>query len=85
MGITKDKIRMSYVKNKSWGITTSVDLHSCNPIFIRDAGKIREFVEKLCDLIKVKRFGECTIVHFGRKREVEGFSMTQLIPNFLSI
>jgi len=31
----------------------------------------------------MKRFGECQIVHFGKDKKVEGFSMTQLIETSL--
>ena len=62
---------------------TSLDLHNCNPETIRSAEKIKEFVEKLCELIEVKRFGKCQIVHFGEKPEIAGFSMVQLIETSL--
>jgi S-adenosylmethionine decarboxylase len=78
-----DPIKEEYDKNNSWGITTSVDLHGCNPDFIRDAEKIKEFVKNLCDLIEVKIFGECIVVHFGEKEEIQGFSMVQLIESSL--
>jgi S-adenosylmethionine/arginine decarboxylase-like enzyme len=78
-----DEIREKYDKNKSWGISASVDLHSCKPESIRDAEKINEFVVKICDLIKVNRFGECTVVDFGTSEEVQGFSIVQLIDTSL--
>lgn len=78
-----DKIKFEYEKNNSWGITTSLDLHFCNPGFIRDAKKIKEFVTELCNLIKVKRFRECTVIHFGEEERVQGFSMAQLIDSSL--
>lgn len=76
-------IKKQYEENKSWGILTSIDLHFCNPKTIRSADKIKEFVVGLCDLIKVTRYGECTVVHFGEKPEIAGFSMTQLIETSL--
>jgi S-adenosylmethionine decarboxylase len=73
-----------YIKNKSWGILTSVDLHNCNPKTIRDAAKIKQFVVELCELIEVQRFGECQVVHFADHNEdVAGFSMVQLIETSL--
>lgn len=78
-----DKIKDEYGRNNIWGISTSIDLHSCNPEFVRDAEKIKEFVVQLCELIKVKRFGECIVVGFGEKEEVQGFSITQLINTSL--
>ena len=38
---------------------------------------------ELCDNIKVKRFGECQVVHFGEDPRVSGFSMVQLIETSL--
>ena len=69
-----------YLKNGSWGILTSIDLHNCDPKIIRNANKIREYVIELCTKINVKRFGECQIVHFAdHDEDVAGFSMVQLI------
>ena len=67
----------------AWGLYASVDLKNCNPETIRDAGKIREFVLQLCDLIKMKRFGEPQIINFGPCERVAGYSMTQLIETSL--
>lgn len=78
-----DDIKEKYKKNDSWGILTSVDLHSCDPNLIKDAEKIKGFVMQLCDLIKVKKFQDCVIVHFGEKEEIQGFSMVQLIESSL--
>lgn len=66
-----------------WGIASSIDIYNCNPETIRSAEKIREFTEKLCDLIQMKRFGETVIVHFGEEERVAGFSMVQLIETSL--
>jgi len=67
----------------AWGILTSIDIHNCDPNFIRDAAKIKEFVIQLCDLIEMKRFGDPVIVHFGEDERVAGYSMTQLIETSL--
>lgn len=78
-----DKIKLEYDKNNYWGITTSIDLYSCNPEFIKDENKIKEFASKLCDLIKVKKFGDCIVVNFGEREEIQGYSMVQLIETSL--
>ena len=71
-------------KNKNpWGILTSVDIYKSDPDMIRDKKSIEQFVCQLCDIIDIKRFGECQIVHFGKDRRREGFSMTQLIETSL--
>lgn len=76
---------VNYWKNVgiAWGLEVQVDLGGCDPDIIRDADLIKEFVIQLCDLIKMKRFGECTVVHFGEDEKVAGYSMTQLIETSL--
>lgn len=72
------------VEKGYWGLLTSLDLHHCNPETIRDAQKIKHYVRELCRLMKVKRFGECLVVHFGDANEdIAGFSMVQLIETSL--
>ena len=67
----------------AWGISTTIDLKNCDPDLVRSAEAITQFVVELTDLIDVTRFGECTVVHFGEKPEIAGFSMTQLIETSL--
>jgi len=62
-----------------WGLLTSLDIYGCNPATIRSAEKIRRYVIELCDLIDMKRFGDCQIVNFGEDERVAGYSMVQLI------
>lgn len=63
----------------AWGLLTSIDLESCDPATIRDADAIKKYVVELCELIEMKRFGECHVVHFGEDERVAGYSMLQLI------
>jgi S-adenosylmethionine/arginine decarboxylase-like enzyme len=67
---------------KAWGLCTAVDLQDCNPELIRDADSIKRYVVELCELIGMKRFGECQVVNFGEGR-VAGYSMVQLISTSL--
>lgn len=66
-----------------WGLLSSLDIYDCNPEIIRSADKIRRYVVELCDLIDMRRFGECQVVHFGEDERVAGFSMIQLIETSL--
>ncbi len=66
-----------------WGILTSLDIYDCNPMTIRDADEIRRYVVELCDLIGMRRFGPCQVVHFGEDERVAGYSMIQLIETSL--
>jgi S-adenosylmethionine/arginine decarboxylase-like enzyme len=65
-------------KKEPWGISTSVDLYNCDIRYMTDADYIRDTVIQLCDLIEMKRFGDCQIIHFGEGNK-EGFTMVQLI------
>lgn len=66
-----------------WGISCTVDVKNCNPDSIRNPGVINDYVVQLCDLIDMKRFGECKVVHFGEDEKVAGYSMVQLIETSL--
>lgn len=74
---------LSFNPDISWGLSCSVDVKNCNPLIIRNAELIRDYVIKLCDLIEMKRFGDCQVVHFGEDEKVAGFSMVQLIETSL--
>ena len=67
----------------AWGLHSGIDLHGCNPETVRSPEKIKQFVVELCDLIEMKRFGECVVVDFGEDPRVAGYSMTQLIETSL--
>jgi hypothetical protein len=55
-------------EGKAWGLCTAVDLQDCHPDLIRNADHIRRYVVELCELIDMKRFGECQVVDFGSGR-----------------
>ncbi len=77
--------QVNYWKNKGvgWGVEAQIDLAGCDGETIRDKALIEEFVIQLCDLIGMKRFGPCTVVHFGEDERIAGFSFTQLIETSL--
>ncbi len=72
-----------FVEKNYWGIATSVDAYGCEPKLIRSEEMIKVFVNKLCEDIDMKKFGECKIIHFGEDERVAGFSFTQLIQTSL--
>ena len=63
----------------AWGLLSSFDVENCDAYTIRSADEIKRYVIELCDLIDMKRFGECNVVHFGEDERVAGYSMFQLI------
>ena len=58
-----------------------LNLYDCNLQKISSGEAIREFVVTLCDnIIKMKRFGEPLIPHFGHDNPItSGYSLVQLI------
>jgi S-adenosylmethionine/arginine decarboxylase-like enzyme len=83
-----EKMKGSQIKEKAiaekvWGVASSIDVYNCNPAKIRCAETIRRFVQELCELLEVRRFGETTVVHFGKEEKVSGYSMVQLIESSL--
>ncbi len=78
-----DEVMKKYRKENPWGMSLCVDLKDCNSKIMRDAEKVKEFADKLCKLLEVKKFGETTVVDFGENPRVTGFSMTQLIETSL--
>jgi len=71
-----DKI---FKREKAWGLTTSLDLHECNPETVEDKDKIKKYILDLCDLIKMRRYGEPQIVYFGKDENIKGYTAVQLI------
>jgi S-adenosylmethionine/arginine decarboxylase-like enzyme len=69
-------------EGKAWGLSTAIDLQECRADSIRDAKHIESYVFELCELIGMKRYGNCQIVHFGEGK-VAGYSMVQLIETSL--
>ena len=76
-------LKEDYEKENIWGLLTSIDLHHCNPELIRDTGAIKRYVDELCRIIEMKKFGDTLVVNFGEDERVAGFSMTQLIETSL--
>jgi len=82
--VKKDKeIMEKYNKENPWGMSVCVDLKDCDPKTLRDAKKVKEFVNNLVLLLEMKKFGKTTVVDFGENPRVTGFSMTQLIETSL--
>jgi len=81
----KEQIAVKEVESKTanWGLSSCIDLYECDLSLMRDADAIREFAAQLCDRIKMRRYGETQVVHFGDDPRVNGFSMTQLIETSL--
>ena len=84
LGSMQDELILRrFQQENPWGMATSIDLYDCNADSIRSAEKIRAFVDALCTLIDMKKFGPTVVVEFGEDPRVSGYSMTQLIETSL--
>ena len=83
MHLNNINYRQQFDNVNAWGIQTCLDIYNCDPLRIRSKRRIHDFVIELCDLIKMKRFGEPQIVHFGEDERVSGYSLVQLIETSL--
>ena len=61
-----------------WGLMAVMNLYDCDPASISDPVSIKKFAVELCELIKMKRYGETLINRFG-EGQLEGYSMMQFI------
>jgi len=62
----------------TWGYHLTLNLYGCNDL-IKNDNAIKQYVKELCNLIDMKRYGDCHTVDFGEDIKVSGYSMFQLI------
>ncbi len=74
-----EELCRQFEQKNAWGLHTTVDLRDCDPALIRSKEAITQYVHELCELIKMKRFGDTMVVNFGEEERVAGYSMVQLI------
>jgi len=68
------------LKNKYYGQELILDLYDCDPKVIRSRRKLQEFINQLCALLKMKKYGRSLIPHFGHNTAyTAGYSFIQLI------
>ncbi len=71
---------MSRNQPSRYGTELILDLYDCDPKTIRSKRELAGFARKLCRLIKMKRYGQPLIAHFGHKNPLtSGYSLVQLI------
>jgi len=70
------------IKKKIYGKELILDLVDCDPEIIRSKKKILEYSNKLCNLLKVKKYGKPLIERFALHLDhAAGFSLVQLIES----
>ena len=68
-------------KNKKiYGYELVMDLSGCSKKVISSKEKLQEYVDKLCKLIKMQKYGKTLLPYFGESQEfTKGYSLVQLI------
>lgn len=67
-------------KKETFGMEVVLDLYNCDPKTIRSAKMLREFVDKLCKILEMKKFGKTLTPYFGlNKPKTAGYSLLQFI------
>ena len=66
---------------KTFGYELVFDLHGCgDKESIRSRKKLQEFVDKLCKILKMKKYGKALMPHFGHNNPItSGYSLLQFI------
>ncbi|MCM8786517.1 MAG: S-adenosylmethionine decarboxylase [Candidatus Omnitrophica bacterium] len=76
---TKKKNKKTKKRN-IFGYELIMDLFECDQSVITSKKKLQMYVDKLCKLIKMKKFGKTLIPLFGaNKPHTKGYSLVQLI------
>ena len=65
---------------KIFGYELVMDLYGCDKDIISSKKKLQEYTDKLCKLIKMKKYGKTLLPYFGEKAVyTKGYSLVQLI------
>lgn len=63
-----------------YGYELIINLYGCNKDTISSKEKLQEFVDTLCKLIKMKKYGKTLIPYFGENKAfTKGYTLVQLI------
>lgn len=68
------------MKKKIYGYELVMDLYGCQRRILTSKTKLQEYTDKLCKLIKMKKYGKTLLPYFGKQRAfTKGYSLVQLI------
>ncbi len=69
-----------FLNKGDYGMELVLDLYGCNPSVIRSKRKLREFVDRLCEILKMRKYGRCYLPYFGLTADhTPGYSLLQFI------
>ena len=67
-------------KKEDYGMEVVLDLYHCDPKVISSGKCIRNFADKMCKLLKMKKFRKALTPHFGHDDpKTSGYSLLQFI------
>jgi len=65
---------------KIFGYELVMNLYQCDKDIITSKKKLQEYIDTLCKLIKMKKYGKTLLPYFGEKAAyTKGYSLVQLI------
>ncbi len=68
------------MNEKVFGYELIMDLHDCDLEVISSKEKLQEYVDELCKLIDMKKYGETLLPYFGLDKPfTKGYSLLQFI------
>ncbi|MDD4183595.1 MAG: S-adenosylmethionine decarboxylase [Candidatus Omnitrophica bacterium] len=74
------KRRIEEMEKKVFGYELVMDLSDCDLSVMSSKKKLAEYVDKLCRLIKMKKYGKVQLPYFGlEKPQTKGYSLLQFI------
>jgi S-adenosylmethionine/arginine decarboxylase-like enzyme len=77
-------MRKSNQKQKIFGQELIMDLYDCNSETIRSKKKILEYIDKICEVINVKKYKKAIVERFALHLDyAAGYSFVQLIESSL--
>lgn len=63
-----------------YGMELILDLHDCDPTVIRSKRLLKAYVDQLCGLLQMKKFGKALLPYFGLSDpRTAGYSLLQFI------
>ncbi len=69
-----------YLSEDDYGMELVLDLYGCDPQKIRSKETLKLFVDELCKLIGMEKYGSCYLPYFGlNSKHTAGYSLLQFI------
>ena len=65
---------------KTFGYELILDLYNCDLEVLQSKNKLTEYIDRLCPLIKMEKYGRTLLEYFGTKKiHTKGYSLLQFI------